>query len=76
MGQVTIYLDDESEQTLRTAAASSGVAVSRWVADLIREKTRTDWPQSVRALAGAWPDFPDEDEIRSGNGADAPRAKL
>ena len=57
MGQVTIYLDDESERRLKSAAAAAGVPVSRWVAALIESKTRTEWPESVRQLVGAWGGF-------------------
>ena len=54
MGQVTIYLDDEHEHRLRRAAQSAGMPVSRWVANLVEEKTRNEWPESIRAMAGAW----------------------
>ena len=64
MGQVTIYLDDEAETRVQEAAEANGVAVSRWVAELIREKTAAEWPESVRQLAGAWPDFPDAETLR------------
>lgn len=64
MGRITIYLDDESERRLKSAAAAAGMPVSRWVAQLVREKTRTEWPDEVRALAGVWADFPDTEELR------------
>ena len=64
MGPVTIYLDDEAETRVQEAAEANGVAVSRWVAELIREKTAAEWPESVRQLAGAWPDFPDAETLR------------
>jgi predicted transcriptional regulator len=64
MGQVTIYLDDEAETRVQEAAEANGVAVSRWVAELIREKTAAEWPESVRQLAGAWWDFPDAETLR------------
>ena len=64
MGQVTIYLDDEAETRVQEAAEANGVAVSRWVAELIREKTAAEWPESVRQLAGAWSDFPDAETLR------------
>ncbi len=73
MGQVTIYLDEESERRLKSAAAAAGVPVSRWVAQLVREKTRTEWPADVRELAGAWQDFPDAEELRRSVGTDLPR---
>ncbi|SDX62616.1 CopG family transcriptional regulator [Thiocapsa roseopersicina] len=64
MGQVTIYLDDEAETRVQEAAEVNGVAVSRWVAELIRERTAAEWPESVRQLAGAWSDFPDAETLR------------
>lgn len=73
MGQVTIYVDDDGEQRLKAAAKAAGVSVSRWVARAVREKTRKEWPESVRKLAGAWPDLPDLAEIRGGHGQDKKR---
>jgi hypothetical protein len=48
------------------------------VAELIREKTATEWPASVVRLAGAWAedDFPSLDEIRRGLPPDLPREPL
>jgi hypothetical protein len=76
MGQVTIYLDEENERRLKSAAAAAGVPVSRWVASLIQEKTREEWPVAVKALAGAWKDFPDPDELRSSRAKDTQREPL
>ncbi len=64
MAQVTIYLDDAAERRVRAAARKSRVSVSRWVAELVESRTRTDWPPQARQLAGAWPDFPDLQELR------------
>ena len=64
MARLTIYLDDAAERRVRAAARKSGVSVSRWVADLIESRRRTDWRPEVRQLAGAWADFPDLREIR------------
>lgn len=76
MAQVTIYLDDETEARMKRAADEAGVSRSRWVAEVIREKTATEWPESVRRLAGAWEDFPEVEELRAGLGEDAPREPL
>jgi hypothetical protein len=59
LAQVTIYLDDAAERRVKAAAPKAGVSVSRWVADLVENRTRTEWPAEVLELAGAWPDFPD-----------------
>ena len=78
MGQVTLSLDPETEAKMKTAARSAGVSQSRWVADLIRDKTATRWPESIVKLAGAWSDddFPSLEEIRAGMGEDVPRESL
>ena len=75
MGQVTLYIDHETEEKLKAAAKAAGVSQSRWVAELIREKTATEWPASVVQLAGAWAgdDFPSLEEIRKGLPPDLPR---
>ena len=76
MGQVTIYLDDEAEARLRAFAKAEGVPASRWVARLIKERTDDQWPEDVRRLAGAWSDFPEAEELRSGQGEDTERESL
>ncbi len=76
MGQVTIYLDDESEARMKEAAKAAGMPMSRWLTELVREKTRTDWPLAVREAAGAWSDFPQIDELRANEATDVPRALL
>lgn len=76
MGQVTIYIDHETEKRMIESARASHVSKSKWITDLIREKVATEWPASLRDLAGAWEDFPTAEELRSGAGADAKREKL
>ncbi len=73
MGQVTIYLDDESESRLRASAKAKGMPVSRWIAELVREKTETEWPEDVKSLAGAWSDLPEAEALRSAQGKDVER---
>ena len=57
----------------------TGLSVSRFIANLIREKTATEWPASVMELAGAWADFPELEELRAGSADpadDEPRENL
>ncbi len=76
MGQVTLYLDSETEKKMKAAAGAAGVSNSRWVAGLIRERTDDEWPAAIVELAGAWPDMPNLEDIRSGEGEDVPREPL
>ncbi|MEM9774733.1 MAG: CopG family transcriptional regulator [Chloroflexota bacterium] len=62
--KVTINLDDELEFKVRKAAEAMNISKSRWIAAIIEEKLKNDWPASVLALEGAWVDFPSADEIR------------
>jgi len=73
MGQVTLYLDDETEAKMKEAATAAGVSQSRWVISLIKERTTSEWPESIVRLAGAWADFPTAEEIRGGQPDDLPR---
>lgn len=76
MGQVTIYLDPQTEAKMKSAAKASHMSQSKWVASLIREKTRTHWPSGIAELAGAWADFPTAEEIRKDLGEDVSREPL
>jgi hypothetical protein len=76
MSQLTLYLDADTAARLKDAAASAGISQSQWVARLIRERTDQEWPESVKALAGAWPDMPTAREIRAACGEDEEREAL
>lgn len=76
MGQVTIYLDRETERKARAAARSERVSLSKWVAGRIEQGTRSEWPENFRKLAGAWPDAPSVEEIRAKYGKDVKRSRL
>ncbi len=76
MSQVTIYLDADTEQRLRRAALRAGLSRSQWLARVIREKTRNEWPDEVREAAGSWDDFPDLAGLRATDASDLPREPL
>jgi hypothetical protein len=42
----------------------------------VAEKTRAEWPEDVRALAGAWADFPTPQELRALPARDRKRPRL
>ena len=77
MSQITIYLDKELEEEMKTAVKASRLSVSKWIANLIREKVAAEWPQDVVELAGSWgDDFPSLSEIRATEIADSSREVL
>ena len=76
MPQVTIYLDDQTAALVESAVKKSGLSKSRWIAEAVKEKSGSEWPQAVRNLAGAWKDFPTAEEIRQMDGIDVPREQL
>ena len=76
MGQVTIYLDDETEKTVRAAAESDGVSLSKRIAQRIHKGARAEWPTIVRELAGARPDLPSAEQIRRPSSKDVTRGRL
>lgn len=76
MTQVTLYLDKETAERMKEAARDSGLSQSRWLTELVRERTSREWPDSVKRLAGAWKGFPDARSLRRRAGRDARREPL
>lgn len=76
MAQVTIYLDDEVMALVKAATKTSGISQSQWIAEAVRLRVKKEWPDSVLAMAGAWPDFPTAEDIRDVQGADSSRERL
>jgi hypothetical protein len=75
MAQITLYVDDATQARLREAAEQRKVSQSQFVAELIRKATAEQWPEEVLELFGSMPDFPSVEELRAGQGEDAPRPK-
>jgi hypothetical protein len=76
VAQVTLYLDDETAQRAKAAAQAAGLSQSRWLAQLVRERTAGQWPSAVRETAGSWPDFPEAEDLRDDAGQDVDREPL
>jgi hypothetical protein len=76
MGQITIYLDAETEAKMRVITKSMHLSQSKWISNLIKEKIRDEWPKSVIKLAGAWKDLPTAEEIRQSEGTDVRREEF
>lgn len=76
MAQLTIYLDDTVLALVKAATKTAGISQSQWVAEAIRRRVTTEWPASVLALAGAWPDFPTAEQIRESQGDDLSRERF
>lgn len=76
MGQVTIYLDDDTEKRMTADAKRLRISKSKWITNVIREKLVSDWPDAVRDLPGSWEDFPDLEDLRTEPRADADREAL
>lgn len=76
MGQVTIYIDEETEKKMLQLIQKRRISKSRWIAELIREKAASTWPENVVKLSGAWKDLPTAEQIRKGMGKDACRESV
>lgn len=76
MGQVTIYLDDETERRMVANAKVMKLSKSKWIANVIQEKLVNEWPDTVRELPGRWSDFPSFEELRADPGKDSNRETL
>lgn len=76
MGQVTLYLDPETEAKMKEAAKAAGISQSRWLSELVRQKTASEWPPAIKTLAGAWADLPTAEELRKGMPEDLQREPI
>ncbi len=76
MAQVTLYMDEDTLGRMRAAASAAGLSMSAWLAQLVRERTRTEWPREVADLAGAWRDLPIAEDLRAAAGSDIARETL
>ena len=76
MGQVTIYLDSETEKKMKSIVKKTGISKSKWISDLIKQKITTTWPENIVKLAGAWTDLPTAEDIRKNMAADADRESI
>lgn len=76
MGQITLYLDEDTKARVKRAARAARKSQSQWLAELVREKTEQGWPDALKKLLGSCPAFPSAEQIRSKRGKDVTRAKL
>jgi hypothetical protein len=69
-------MDDDTMARMRAAADAAGLSMSAWLAQLVRERTRTEWPPEIARLAGAWRDLPSAEDLRASQAADVARETL
>jgi hypothetical protein len=73
MAQLTLYLDDATQDLVEQAAQAHGVSKSRWVADIIRKYAAHEWTADCLALAGRFADFPLREDCPTVTAPDTPR---
>lgn len=78
MGQITIYLDEETERLVKRHVKASGESASKWIAEAVRKRVSDEWPADILSLFGSWKDedFPDVSSFRTGYGNDLPREEF
>ena len=76
MPNITVYLPEDVAAAARRAAKAERLSTSRWVSSLISRRVASSAAIGVKKAAGAIPDFPSAEEIRSGHGSDAKREGL
>lgn len=78
MGQITIYLDVDTERLVKRHAKASGESASKWIAEAVRKRASDEWPADILSLFGTWKDedFPDVSSLRAGYGIDLPREEF
>ncbi|MBE0471053.1 MAG: CopG family transcriptional regulator [Methyloprofundus sp.] len=73
MKQLILEINEATEARIKAAASHAGLSSQQWLKRIIDEKTINSWPDSVKALAGAWQDAPLAEELRAGEGQNIQR---
>ncbi|WP_404360683.1 hypothetical protein [Methylotuvimicrobium sp. KM1] len=73
MKQLLLEIDETTEAKINAAARTAGLSAQQWLRRIIEEKTATSWPNSIKALAGAWQDAPFAEDLRAAEGRDIAR---
>lgn len=77
MAQVTIYIDNNLEEKVKNLAKSTGTSISKFISNILEQKVKTSWDDSVRELSGSWADdIAFDEEIKSYKTADTKREEL
>ena len=58
VGQISLYLDDDTEQLLRSRAKAEGLSQSAWASRVLRAAAARALPTDILALAGSWSELP------------------
>jgi hypothetical protein len=53
MPQLTIYIDEETEKRIKSAAKRVKSSVSSWVKEKLTESLETNWPKDYFSLFGS-----------------------
>lgn len=73
MGQLILELDEQTEALIKQSVSKSGLSISAWIIQVIKAQTTSNWSPEIRALAGAWQDFPVVEKLRKTADQDIPR---
>lgn len=76
MPQLSLYIDEETLERLKRAAALEKVSLSKYVSRRIRQSVTDSWPPNYGALFGAIDDESFAAERTAGFADDTPREKL
>lgn len=74
MAQVTIYINKDLEEKIKTRASTINVSLSKFISTILEQQFNNQWHPDTKQLAGSWKDdFPDLEDIRKISTADIER---
>ena len=76
MAQVTIYMNNNLEEKIKTIAQSMNISISKFIATSLEQQLKEEWPNSIKKLSGSWDDFADLKEIKNSSTQDVPRVEF
>jgi len=53
MGQLSVYIDDDTLKKVEDAAKSQNISVSKWITSRIKKSFKTNWDDDFFSLFGS-----------------------
>lgn len=53
MGQLSVYIDDDTLQKVEEAAKNENLSVSKWITNRLKKSFNTSWDEQFFSLNGA-----------------------
>jgi hypothetical protein len=76
MPQLSLYVDDEVLNQIRSGAKCAGCSLSKYVSQMVAKQSHDGWPEGYEKLFGSLKSFPSAEKLRETLGNDIRREEI